>query len=163
MSDAYLVMNKIGEVSPAVVQDMFRRCLLAVNEVSPSAEIIDVQFGESTEELVGFALKASGPVAYETLLPMLPQLHGGHSAQLIVQLAKVTAGGTINPSELQVTYFRKELAVDSRFVIHTESCARLGHITTGIVVRSTCRRSKAANYEEALGLMQSLLAARRGN
>jgi len=67
----------------------------------------------------------------------------------------------VHPSEFQVTYFRRERAVDSRFVVHVDSCVRLTHSETGTVARSTCHRSQAANYKEAFALLQSLLAPLR--
>lgn len=52
--------------------------------------------------------------------------------------------------------------MDSEFAVHVDSGVSLTRPETGIVTRSTCYRSQAANYKEALALTQSLLAARGG-
>ncbi len=160
MSDAYVVMQA-GAKNPAT-RDVMRKCLLAIQEAFLEAEVIDEQFREHTEDLTGFVLKASGPAAYETLLPLMPKLQDHHPGQITVQLSKEAVNSVVDPSEFQAEYFRREPATDSEFVVHVDSCVRLTHSATGTVARSTCHRSQAANYEEALALMQSLLAARGG-
>jgi hypothetical protein len=160
MSDAYVVMRADAE-DPGT-RDVMRKCLLAIQEAFLEVEVIDEQFREDTWDVTGFMLKASGPTAYETLLPLISKLQDGHSGRITVQLIKEAVDAVVDPSELQVEYFRRELAMDSEFVVHVDSCVRLTHSATGAVVRSTCHRSQAANYKEALALMQSLLAARGG-
>ncbi|CAN7556774.1 peptide chain release factor family protein [Polaromonas sp. LjRoot131] len=160
MSNAYIVMRPGFKDASSEVQSMLRQCLLTIQEASLSAEIIDEQFREHTADLTGFALKASGPVAYETLRPLMPKLQDDHPGLVTVQLVNETVDAEVNLSELQVAYFRKERAVDSKFVVHGDNCAKLTHSATGLVARSTWHRSRAANYKEALALMQSLLAAR---
>jgi hypothetical protein len=160
MSNAYAVMRTDFKGTSSGVQNMLRECLLVIQEASLAAEIIDEQFREHTADLIGFALKASGPTAYETLLPLMPNLQSDHPGSVTVQLVNEVVDAEVNLLEFQVAYFRKERAVDSKFVVHGDSCVRLTHSATGLVARSTWHRSRAANYKEALALMQSLLAAR---
>lgn len=159
MANAYVVMRADMKSASSEVQSMLRQCLLAILEASLAAEIVDEQFRENTTDLTGFALKASGPAAYETLLPLMPKLQSDRPGSVTVQLVNEVVDAEVNLSEFQVAYFRKERAVESKFVVHVDSCVRLTHPATGTVARSTFHRSRAANYKEALALMQSLLAA----
>lgn len=63
----------------------------------------------------------------------------------------------IDSHDYSVEYFRRESAIDTQFIFHGDSCAKLVHHVTGIVARSITHRSKARNFEEAIQLLAALI------
>lgn len=63
----------------------------------------------------------------------------------------------IESHDYSVEYFRRESAIDTQFIFHGDSCAKLVHHATGIVARSITHRSKARNFEEAIQLLAALI------
>lgn len=67
----------------------------------------------------------------------------------------------LDAADLELTCFRNPQAVSSRFVEHTDNCARLVHAASGTAAECTHHRSRARNHAEALVLLRSRLFASR--
>lgn len=126
---------------------------------SGSIEIVDEQQTTDAGDLAGVVLKISARLSLETLLRLSDEIKAncpqGVSAQLVKGVPP--AEFVLDPEDLSIEYFRREFAVDSNMIRHTDSCAKLTHRPTGGSARSTVHRSRALNYEEALFLLEALL------
>ena len=63
----------------------------------------------------------------------------------------------IDSHDYSIEYFRRESAMNTQFIFHGDSCAKLVHHATGTVARSITHRNKARNFEEAIQLLAALL------
>lgn len=110
-------------------------------------------------ELQAFILCVRGENAYTIALERLAPLATSHPPEVTVALtAEVpeTVNVFVDPAHLLTTYYRKD-APDSSMIAHTDSCVRLLHLPTGIIVRSQ-DRSRHRNMALAMSLLRSRLA-----
>lgn len=125
---------------------------------SAACDFIDERFdttGLSTEVVVKLVEGTSTAQISQALKNLLNRR---------VQTLDVRFVAAIDPDELDIDahdysieYFRREGAVNTQFIFHGDSCAKLVHYATGNVARSTRHRNKARNLEEAVQLLAALI------
>nr|WP_315489769.1 hypothetical protein [uncultured Rhodoferax sp.] len=100
-----------------------------------------------------------GDGAYDLLarsMGVLPSTPQNGSIRLLREPESEWIAHELREKELLIHFYRKPDAVDSRMVVHTDSCVELTHVSTGLVGRSEWERRRSAN----LALATAHLGAR---
>lgn len=143
------------------VRDLWRLCIGVVAE--PSAVEVDDEKQLSAEGDVDEAvLSITLPMPAEGVQRLTEELREKLASGVNARLVKAVQpdGFRLHSAHILVEYFRREFAVDSRMVVHVASCVKLTHVPSGTVARSTRHRSRALNQNDALLLLESLVAER---
>ncbi len=157
LPEAYVIARASKADGGLWVGALLSICARRVGDAS-SIEIIDEEQENGAGDMAGAVLKLCEPLPAEVFLQLSQELQGncpeGVKARL---LGGASPAMSLAPQDLLVEYFRREFAMRSRMIVHTDCCVRLTHVPTGRSARSTAHRSRVLNCEEALLLLGSLV------
>ena len=157
LPEAYVVARASKADGGLWVGALLRICARMVGDAS-SIEIIDEEQENGAGDMAGAVLKLCEPLPAEVFLQLSQELPGRSPEGLKARLLEgASPAMSLAPRDLLIEYFRREFAVNSRMILHTDCCVRLTHVSTGRSARSTAHRSRVLNYEEALLLLESVV------
>src|SRR4051794_3483216 len=145
MANAYMEIKVADACSAGWVNALLRRCtdlfrLDAVDEHDKSCSVF----------------KVSGEGAHAFLVSEIEESSASRPPSVSVSVLEEVGDNVVqlDPTSIEVTWFRNPAAVDSALIHHTDGCARLVHVASGMVAQCTNYRSRAANHAEALSLLR---------
>jgi hypothetical protein len=137
-----------------------RTALDAVEDKS-AIELLDLESANPAGDLASFIVKISEPLPPPVFAQMaeVARAASGNGVEYKLVRAVSEPVQVLSLDDVSTEYFRREFAVDSPFVIHSETCVKLTHRPTGLTARCTDGRQKSRNFEEALLVLASLVAS----
>lgn len=157
LPEAYVVASGSKADGGLWVGALLRICARMVDDAN-SIEIIDEERENGAGDMAGAVLKLCEPLPAEVFQQLSQEIQRNCPEGVNARLLRgASPAMSLAPQDLLIEYFRREFAVNSRMIHHSDSCARLTHVPTGISARSTAHRSKVLNCEEALLLLESLV------
>ena len=157
---AFLILNASNPVDGTplgsadnLLADLHRQVPFGVG-----SDFIDEQF-DTTGPRKGVVIKLSASTSTAQISLALKSLMNRQHQTLDVRFvaADDLAKLDIDSHDYSIEYFRQESAVNTQFIFHGDSCAKLVHHAPGTVARSITHRNKARNFEEAIQLLAALL------
>lgn len=161
LPEAYVVSRASVADGGRWMGELLRACLRALSNPD-SIDVVDEEQVSDAGDLAGAVFKITEQLTPTALQQLAREIHANCSNGVTARLVKGVAAEeiAIDPENCSVEYFRREFATNNRMVHHTDSCAKVTHLPTGISARSTAHRSRAINCEEALLLLESLVRGR---
>ncbi len=158
--EAYLVSRASVSDGGRWARELLCACLRAVSNPD-SVSVVDEEQVSDAGDLAGAVFKIAEQLPPYALQQLANEVRASCPDGVTVQLVKGVASAdvTIDHKDCLIEYFRREFALNSFMVHHTDSCARVTHLPTGISARSTAHRSRTVNREEALLLLESVVRA----
>jgi len=154
MANVYIEIKVDGPDTAGWVNVFLRHC---IGILGPTFRFSGVDEHDKAHSI----FKVSGEDAHACLAKELAELISSQPPSVSVSLLE-EIGEEVFPLDLasvEVTWFRNSSTVDSSFVQHTDSCARLVHPASGTAAQCTDNRSRVENHAEASALLRSRIFA----
>jgi len=154
MANVYIEIKVDGPDTADWVNVFLRHC---IGILGPTFQFAGVDGHDKAHSI----FKVSGEGAHAFLRKELAELINSRPPFVSVSLLEEIGDEVfpLDPASVEVTWFRNPSAVDSSFVQHIDSCARLVHPASGTAAQCTDSRSRAKNHAEALALLRSRIFA----
>jgi hypothetical protein len=158
--EAYIIGRALLPDGRHLSLDVMRTALDAVEDKS-AIELLDLESANPAGDLASFVVKISEalPPTVFSQMAEVTWAASGNGVEYKLVRAVSEPVQVLSLDDVSTEYFRREFAVDSPFVIHSETCVKLTHRPTGLTARCTDGRQKSRNFEEALLVLASLVAS----
>jgi peptide chain release factor 2 len=159
------IQVKCIDINPENIQyvRMYSRHILRTSEDNGfTVELTDENFHGTEFDWVDLTMKIIGNDAHELFSnDMLIQQKTSISVNIFPEVTD--SGISIQECDIIIEFFRNKSVTDNSFVRHTDSCVKITHNPSGVMVSCQEHRNKYKNLAEAKTLLISKLTAMKIN